>query len=148
MYGRRFGDETEEVDRPAKTKPAVSMTKLRVAMLVSGLVFLWLVGVFARQVGEAQTAANQAEQMRVRNEAMKRDIQSLEAELKIVEQPAFVSLIARGYSLGAPNEIPFSVDPSAPALASDAPGTAGIRPTTTETSSSPFDQWLRVLFGS
>src|ERR1035437_8815170 len=96
---------------PALPGPTVSITRRRIALLVGGLVALWLVGVFARQVGEASSAASQADQIRARNAAMARDVASLEQELKLIKQPAFVSQMARGYLLGSPREIPFSVDP-------------------------------------
>jgi hypothetical protein len=116
-------------------------------MLVAGLFALWLVGVFARQVGDAATAANQADQMRARNVAMERDVASLEAELKLIKQPAFISEMARGYLLGSPREVPFSVG-NAPPLPPDAPGSAGIRPDSQTQATSPLDSWLQALFGS
>ena len=79
-------------------------------MLVAGLFALWLVGVFARQVGDASSAGNQADQLRARNVAMEHDVASLELELKLIKEPAFVSQMARGYQLGSPREIPFTVD--------------------------------------
>lgn len=127
--------------------PTVSFTRRRLALLVAGLFALWLVGIFARQVGEAASAANQADQMRARNAAMSRDVASLEQELKLVEDPAFVSEMARGYLLGTPKEIPFTVDPKAPPLPSNAPGSAAIKPDVPARSTSPIDSWLQVLFG-
>jgi cell division protein FtsB len=142
----------DEVAEPSPSEPialpANPFTRPRLALLVAGLFFLWLVGVFARQVGEAQAAANDADQMRARNAAMERDIRSLELELTLVKQPAFVSQIARGYGLGTSREIPFTIDPNAPALPADAPGSAGIKPDGPSQPSSPLDAWLQVLFGT
>jgi hypothetical protein len=117
-------------------------------MLVAGLFALWLVGVFARQVGDAAAAANQADQMRARNAAMARDVASMEAELQLIKSPAFVSQMARGYLLGSPREVPFTIDPNAPPLPADAPGSIGISPDAQTSESSPLDAWLQVLFGS
>jgi cell division protein FtsB len=128
--------------------PNVSITRRRLALLVAGLFGLWLVGVFARQVGEASSAAGQADQMRARNAAIERDIASLEQEIKLVKQPAYVAQAARAYLLGSPLEIPFTLDPNAPALPADAPGSAGIKPDAPTQPSSPLDSWLQVLFGS
>lgn len=133
---------------PADAGPSLPLTRRRLALLVAGLFALWLVGVFARQVGDAAAAANQADQMRARNAAMERDITSLEAELQLIKQPAFVSQMARGYLLGSPREVPFTIDRNAPPLPSDAPGSAGIRPDTPAQQGSPLDSWLNVLFGS
>jgi cell division protein FtsB len=128
--------------------PTVSFTRRRLALLVAGLFALWLVGIFARQVGEASSAASQADQMRTRNAAMERDVASLEQELKLIKQPAFVSEMARGYLLGSPREIPFTLDPKAPALPADAPGSVGIKPEIPVKQQSPLDSWMQVLFGS
>lgn len=149
MHGRDL--EYPPDDPPATPSlpgPSVPFTRRRVALLVAGLVALWLVGVFARQVGEAASAANQADQMRARNEAMKEDVASLEQELKLIEQPAFVSQMARGYLLGSPKEVPFTLAPNAPPLPSDAPGSTGIKPDAQPQGDSPLDSWLQVLFGS
>jgi len=133
---------------PSVPGPTVSITRRRVALLVGGLFALWLVGVFARQVGEAATAANQADDMRTRNAAMQRDVDSLEQELKLVKQPAYTAEMARAYLLGTPREIPFTLDPNAPALPANAPGSTGIKPQTPPRSASPLDAWLQTLFGS
>jgi hypothetical protein len=117
-------------------------------LLVAGLFALWLIGVFVRQVGEAASAANQADQMRARNAAMERDVASLEREIQLIQQPGFVSQSARGYLIGTPGEIPFTVDPSAPALPADAPGSVGIKPDASVQNASPLDSWLQVLFGT
>jgi hypothetical protein len=150
MYGRDV--ELPPDDPPAPSSPlpgpAISFTRRRLALLVAGFFALWLVGVFARQVGEAASAASQADQMRARNAAMERDIASLEHELALIKQPAFVSQMARGYLLGSSREIPFTLDPNAPPLPANAPGSVGIKPDTSTQVQSPLDSWLRVLFGS
>jgi len=112
-----------------------------------GLLALWLVGVFARQVGDAAAAANQADQMRARNAAMAQDIQSLQAELQLIQQPAFQAEMARGYLLGTPLEVPFTVDKSGQPLPSNAPGSVGIQPAAPDQEPSPFDAWMQALFG-
>jgi hypothetical protein len=117
-------------------------------VLVAGFVCLWLVGVFARQVGEAATAADQAEAMKARNAALQSDIDALQSELKLIQQPGFVDSTARGYMLGSAREIPFTIDPQASPLPSNAPGSTGIRPEVAPLSDSPLDAWLKVLFGS
>lgn len=149
MYGPDVDLAQEDLSGSSSLPgPTVSITRRRLALLVAGLFALWLIGVFARQVGEAASAASQADQMRARNAAMQRDIASLEQELTLIKQPAFVSEMARGYLLGSPREIPFTIDPNAPALPPNAPGSAGIKPDVAGQSSSPLDSWLRVLFGS
>jgi hypothetical protein len=130
----------------AGTSPLLG--RRRLALVFAGLVALWLVGVFARQVGDAAAAANQADQLRARNAAITRDIASLEAELRLIQQPAFVVEMARGYLLGSPIEIPFTVDSTGAPLPSDAPGSVGIQPSDAAAPTSPLDSWLEALFGS
>jgi len=152
MYRRDEDDPPDDAVDASPSEPIGlprnPFTRPRLALLVAGLFFLWLVGVFARQVGEAQAAANEADQMRARNAAMERDIRSLELELTLVKQPAFVSQIARGYGLGTSREIPFTIDPNASPLPPDTPGSTGIKPDQPAQPSSPLDAWLQVLFGS
>jgi cell division protein FtsB len=150
MHGRSRTADPEDHSAPSSSLPGptISFTRRRLALLVAGLFALWLVGVFARQVGEAATAASQADQMRVRNAAMERDIAALEQELKLIQQPAFVSEMARGYLLGSPKEVPFTIDPNAPPLPADAPGSQGIKPDASSRGPSALDSWLQALFGS
>jgi cell division protein FtsB len=152
---RMHGDDAEFA--PAKLAAASSgsgqgsvlpFTRRRLAMLVAGLFALWLVGVFARQVGDASSAGNQADQLRARNVAMERDVASLELELKLITEPAFVSQMARAYNLGSPREIPFTIDPNAPPLPSDAAGSTGIKPAQPTSETSPLDSWMQALFGA
>jgi cell division protein FtsB len=149
MNGRST-EPPEETGTAPRSDAAVAtpLTRRRLAVIVAGLVGLWLVGVFAKQVGDAASAASQADQMRARNVAMERDIASLEAELALIQQPAFVAEMARGYLLGSSIEVPFAIDPNALPLPSDAPGSVGIQPSTATQPSSPLDSWLQALFGS
>jgi cell division protein FtsB len=127
--------------------PTLPITRRRLALVVSGIFVLWLIGLFARQVGEAQTAQNQADTLRARNVAMERDIASLDREIALIKQPAFVAEMARGYLLGNPGEIPFRVDAAA-SLPPNAPGSQGIVPEHPAKASNPLDAWLEALFGS
>jgi hypothetical protein len=138
----------QEARASLQLRPHLPLTRGRLAVLFAGFVFLWLIGVFARQVGEAAAAADQTQAMRIRNEAVVRDIHALQAELKLIGEPGFVDSAARGYLLGSPREIPFTIDPEAPPLAADAPGSVGIAPQTGTTTQSPLDAWLQALFGS
>ena len=116
-------------------------------MLVAGLVVFWLIGVFANQASDAAAAASQADALQARNTALQQDIDSLQAELQLIQQPGFVSSAAHGYMLGLPGEIPFTIDPSVAAPAAGAPGSAGIVPQTIARPASPLDAWLAALFG-
>lgn len=122
-------------------------TRRRSAVLVAGFVVIWLVGVFANQAGDAAAAASQAEALQARNAALQQNIDSLQAELELIQGPGFVSSAAHGYLLGLPGEIPFTIDPSVPAPAPNAPGSVGLVAQTTVQADSPLDAWLAALFG-
>jgi len=139
----------EQVARASvDARVSLGISRRKIALAVAGFVCLWFVGVFARQVGEASAASDQADAMRARNAAVELEIKSLQAELTLIQQPGFVDSTARGYQLGSPREIPVSIDPNAPPLAPDAPGSTGIKAPTPPSSGSPLDAWLKILFGS
>lgn len=138
---------TPPLSRASLDLPVPAITRRRLAVLVAGFVAIWLVGVFARQVGDASTAAANADALRARNAAVASQVASLQREVELSQQAAYVELTGHAYGLGGPNEMPFVVDPKAPALASDAPGSVGIRATRSEPPLSPLDTWLRLLFG-
>ena len=148
---KREADEVSddgEARASGEPRPSLGLSRRRLAVLVAGFVCLWLVGVFARQVGEAAAAADQADAMMARNASLQRDIDALQSELKLIQQPGFVDSTARGYMLGSGREIPFTIDPQASPLSSNAPGSTGIRPKVASQSDSPLNAWLKVLFGS
>ncbi|MGD0861599.1 MAG: hypothetical protein ABSA21_02425 [Candidatus Limnocylindrales bacterium] len=141
--------DAEEVARASvEARPSFGLSRRKLAVAVAGFICLWLVGVFARQVGEAAAAADQVDAMKARNAAVESDIKSLQAELELIQQPGFVDSTARGYMLGSPREIPFTIDPSAPPLPPDAPGSIGIKPQPATQPETPLDAWLKALFGS
>jgi cell division protein FtsB len=131
-----------------EVRPSFGLSRRKLAVAVAGFVCLWLIGIFARQVGEAAAAADQADAMKARNVAVEREIKSLQTELSLIQEPGFVDTAARGYLLGSPDEIPFTIDPKAPPLPADAPGSAGIKPDEKSGPESPLDAWLAALFGS
>jgi hypothetical protein len=139
------------IDAAESSAPAVQpvfLTRRRIALLVAGFFAMWLVGIFVRQVGDAAAAQNMADQMRVRNAAMARDLASLEAELQLIGQPSVIAEMARGYLLGTPHEVPFTIDPKASPLPVNAPGSVGIQHSGQGPASTPLDAWLQALFGS
>lgn len=144
--------DAQRTDAAAPGSPlstsSLPITRRRLALVVGGIFVLWLVGVFARQVGEAEAAQTQADNLRARNVAMAQNIDSLEREIALIKQPAFIAEMARGYLLGTPGEVPFKVDPAAPTLPPDAPGSQGIVPEASEKPATPLDAWLEALFGS
>ena len=133
-------DERAELEAKASAepRPSLGLSRRRAAVIVAGLLCLWLVGVFA----------NQVDAMKARNASVVREIEAIQAELKVIKQPGFVDFTARGYLLGTAREIPFTIDPGAPPLTADAPGSTGIKPLPVAQPESALDAWLKALFGS
>jgi len=123
------------------------LTRRRTAMMIGALVAVWVVIVFARQVGAASAATARAEQMATDNAALTTEVDAMARELSQIQQPGFVQQVARAYGLGGRKEIAFALAPDAPPLADDAPGSASHRVGSEAARVSPLDRWLTLLFG-
>ncbi|MHB8460113.1 MAG: hypothetical protein ACYDAK_08265 [Candidatus Limnocylindrales bacterium] len=122
-------------------------TRRRAAWLVGALVTVWIVIVFARQVGDASAVAVQADQARVANAAVAANVIALQRELDLVQRPDYILQQARGLGLGTAKDHAFVLAPGAPPLPSNAPGSAALRLGAPASSPSPLDSWLQMLFG-
>ena len=129
------------------TLPIAGISQRKVAWLLGALVAAWIIVLFARQVGDAAGASAKAEAMIADNAARQAQVAALDRELTRIQQSRFVQLQARAHGLGGHNEIPFTLDPGAPPLPSDAPGSAGLR-VGAPAPVSPLDRWLTLLFGA
>jgi cell division protein FtsB len=139
---------TRGISRPDLAGLSVAgITRRRVGWVSAALVAAWIVVVFARQVGDAQVASNRATQLAADNDALAAEVQQLQDEVDLVTKPGYVAMEARGYGLGNPREIPFTLDPSVPAAADGAPGSASVRLGTATDHETPLESWLQLLFG-
>ena len=127
--------------------PIAGLSQRKVASILGVLVAAWIIILFARQVGDAAAASARADAMIADNAARKAQVAALDRELARIQQSNFVLLQARAHGLGGHKEIPFTLDPDAPPLPSDAPGSAAQRVGAPDPVS-PLDQWLALLFGS
>jgi len=127
--------------------PVAGLTRRRVALLIGALVAAWVIVLFARQVGEASEATARADAMRAANAQLERDVAGLESELQLIQRQSFIAQAARGYRLGTPKEIPFTLAEDAPPLPDDAPGSGAGRLGTAAERQRPIDAWARLLFG-
>jgi hypothetical protein len=127
--------------------PIAGITQRRVAIMLGALVAAWIVLLFARQVGDASAAASRAEAMISENAAQHSEIAALERELDRIQQRRFILQQARAHGLGGHKEIAFTLDPDAPPLPADAPGSAALR-VGAPVSVTPLESWLNLLFGS
>jgi cell division protein FtsB len=127
--------------------PIAGLGRRQVALILGALVAVWLVVLFARQIGDASAATTRAEELAAANEALRADIDASRRELQLIQRHDYVLLQARGYGLGKGREIPFALAADAPPLPSDAPGSAAVRVGADTTPASPFDRWMELLFG-
>jgi len=71
------------------------ITRRRVGWVAAALVSVWILVVFARQVGDATAAANRAAQLAADNAALAAEVQSLQGEVDGAPGSASVRLGAR-----------------------------------------------------
>ncbi len=129
------------------TLPIAGVTRRHLAGLIGVLVAVWVVIVFARQVGEAQAAASRAETLASDNAARTVVVEGLARELAQIQRQPYVEQQARGYRLGGTKEIPFTLADDTPPLPDDAPGSASVRLGADRSRVSPLERWLTLLFG-
>jgi cell division protein FtsB len=123
------------------------ITRRRVGWVAAGLVSVWIVIVFARQVGDASAASSRAAQLARDNAALAAEVQALQGEVDLIVRPEYVALQARAHGLGAAHEVPFTLDPSVPAPVDGAPGSASVRLGAEIERQTPLESWLSLLFG-
>lgn len=128
--------------------PMPSLSRRRLFTIAGLLLTGWLALSFARQVGEASAATYRADDLRDATAALRAEIARLEEDLGRVQDRNYILQQARGFGLGNRNEIAFALGGDAPALRSDAPGSAATRLGSTAATERPIDVWLEVLFGA
>ncbi len=138
--------------RPARASlealPIAGLSRRRAAWAIGAIVALWIVWLFARQIGDASAATARADQIRAENQALAAQVDALTAERALIQKQAYIEQQARGYGLGTPRERPFTLPADAPTPGPNAPGSAAVRLGAAEAPVSPLDAWLSVLFGS
>lgn len=127
--------------------PIAGITRRRAAWALALFVSIWIVAVFARQVGDAGAAADRADRLRAENAVFASQVEALQDELDLVQRQAFIEQQARAYGLGGANERPFALAPEASPLPADAPGSAAARLGAGPSRTAPVDAWLDLLFG-
>ena len=130
-----------------RSLPIAGIGRRQLGMLFGAILAVWVIGLFARQVGDASAASTRAETIAAANEALRHEVSSYRHELAFIQRQEYVVQQARGYGLGKAREIPFTLAPDAPPLPEDAPGSASVRVGAPVERSSPLDIWLELLFG-
>jgi hypothetical protein len=128
--------------------PIVGITGRRMAIAIGIVLAIWIVIMFARQVGDASAASSRADVMVVTNATQASRVAALSRELQQIQRQRYIDLEARAYGLGKGREVAFTLDPNAPTLPADAPGSASVRLGSATDGGSPLEHWLTLLFGS
>jgi hypothetical protein len=111
------------------------------------LVTLFVVEFGRNLIGVIQVNTRLA-QLRDETAALQARADALTAERVLLDDAAFLELVARGYSLGSAVERPFVLAADATPLPEDAPGSGARRFTSEAPTRSPLDAWLDLLLGS
>ncbi|MFZ9702594.1 MAG: hypothetical protein ACO3B7_00125 [Candidatus Limnocylindrus sp.] len=126
---------------------ALPTTAARLRILVVLVVVLAFLLVVGRSLIGALEVNAEISRLRDENAALAAKAEALSAERILLDDAAFLDLIARGYSLGSSVERPFVLAADATELPADAPGSAARRLKVIEDVRSPIDAWIEVLFG-
>jgi cell division protein FtsB len=111
------------------------------------LVTLFVVEFGRNLIGVIQVNTRLA-QLRDETAALQARADALTAERVLLDDAAFLELVARGYSLGSTVERPFVLAADAAPLPDDAPGSGARRFSPDAPTRSPLDAWLDLLLGS
>jgi hypothetical protein len=131
------------------------MIRRRTSTTRSALIFLGqalLVTLFVVEFGRNLIGVIQVNtrlaQLRDETAALQARADALTAERVLLDDAAFLELVARGYSLGSAVERPFVLAADAAPLPEDAPGSGARRVSLDAPTRSPLDAWLDLLLGS
>lgn len=119
----------------------------RVALIAVSAIALVFVVTFARSLVGALEARAAVEKLRNENAGLQEQVDAIAAERLLLDDRAFLELLARGYGLGSPLEHPFALAADAAALPLDAPGSPSRRLAVPRAERSPLDLWIEILFG-
>ncbi len=149
----RKADPAEPVPDPAapstllaQPRPSLAgLDRRTIALAAATLVVVWLVLVFGRAVSQVHQATGEAAVLRSQDAAMTTQVQARQAELAVIQSPAFLALEARAYGYGTPSEQVFALQPGSPPPPAITPLGQEPAPPPPPT---PLQAWLRLLFGS
>lgn len=131
---------------PRRGGPRRSLRLARSYLLLAALVLLsaWLVLVFGRALSELNEANLRAAAVSAETAALDARLEAGQRELELVQGDAFQRMQARAYGMGLAGERAFALDADAPPPPQLEP-LGGELPSVSRT---PFESWLRLLFGS
>jgi cell division protein FtsB len=142
-----WDDELEDEaprGRGPRRNPLAGLTRRHAALAGAGLVAGWVLLIIVGAVLDSSAATERAAALRAENGELARRLEASRREVDLVRSEAYARLEARAYGMGRNGERAFSLQPGAPpptpirALGADPRD---------ELPSSPFDDWLELLFG-
>lgn len=115
-----------------------------VALLAVILVGCWVVLGFAETITQLNAATDRQTELSAETRALTDRLDAGHREVQLIQTDAFQALQARGFGVGAPGEVSFSVatDALPPRVVPLGSTDAAAAPQT------PLDAWLRMLFGN
>lgn len=141
--------------RGAETGNMRVMIRRRTSTTRGALVFLGqalIVALFVVEFGRNLIGVIQVNtrlaQLREETAALQARADALTSERLLLDNAAFLELVARGYSLGSTVERPFVLAADAAPLPDDAPGSAARRVAPDAPTRTPLDAWIDLLLGS
>jgi cell division protein FtsB len=126
---------------------ALPTTAARLWALVATFLLIAFVALIGRSLIGALEVNAEISRLRDENAVLAAEAEALIAERILLDDAAFLDLIARGYALGSSVERPFVLAAGATELPDDAPGSAARRLVVEEEARTPLDAWIEVLFG-
>jgi len=130
---------------PIGRRPWLRVGWRQVAFLAIVAVAFWLVFVFGTTLQQLNEATAREAQVKAETAALQQQLTDDQRELQLAQTDSFKQLQARGYGLGAPNEVVFSLEAGAP----PPPPLARLgAPSVAEQPETPLDAWLNLLFGN
>jgi hypothetical protein len=117
----------------------------RTGLVLLGVVVvgIWVVLGFANTITQLNAASDRQAVLTTETKALTNRLDAGHRELELVQTDAFQALQARGFGIGAPGEVAFSLPTDTPALRVVPLGSEG----SAAAPKSPLDAWLRLLFG-
>lgn len=144
-------DPEPEAAQPAlpdlSALPIAGIGRRQLGLILGAVATVWIVVLFAHQIGDASAASTRAEDLAAANDTLRTDIEGYRRELALIQRQEYILIEARGYGLGKGREIPFSLAQGAPSLPPDAPGSAALRVGAGAEQATPFERWMELLFG-
>jgi cell division protein FtsB len=125
--------------------PGGRRQSLRTYLVLLGLaiVGVWLVFVFARTLGDLNEASRREAVVRAEAASLQERLEQTQRELELVQTDAFLRLQARGYGMGAPGEVVFTLETGQPP-----PEIMPLGGTPSPSAPiTPLEAWLALLFG-